>query len=72
MTNRLVAFIGPLRSGKTTLLNLLGGLDSPTSGHIFIDGQDLAGLAVLEDGDVAVSFAHRGLIHQQHSAPAGD
>ena len=29
-------------------------------------GQDLAGVAVLNDGDVAVAFAHRGLINQQH------
>ena len=32
-------------------------------------GQDLAGVAVLDDGDVAVAFTHRGLINQQHSAP---
>ena len=32
-------------------------------------GQDLAGVAVLNDGDVAVAFAHRGLINQQHPAP---
>ena len=40
------------------------------SGVAVLDhGQDLAGVAVLNDGDVAVAFAHRGLINQQHPAP---
>jgi len=36
---------GPSGSGKTTLLNLFGGLDVPSSGHVFLDGRDLAGLS---------------------------
>ena len=34
------ALSGPSGSGKTTLLNLLGTLDRPTSGHIFVSGED--------------------------------
>ena len=33
---------GPSGSGKTTLLNLIGALDSPTSGKVFFEGEDLA------------------------------
>ncbi|MCI5815714.1 ABC transporter ATP-binding protein [Ruminococcus sp.] len=38
-----VALVGESGSGKTTLLNLLGALDSPTSGEIIIGGQSLSG-----------------------------
>src|SRR5438093_5121830 len=36
-----VAIMSPSGCGKTTLLNLLGGVDGPTTGKIVIDGQDL-------------------------------
>lgn len=38
------ALIGPSGSGKSTLLNIIGLLDRPTSGRLFIDGQDTASL----------------------------
>jgi len=34
--------VGPSGSGKSTLLNLIGALDTPSSGHVFLEGQDLA------------------------------
>jgi ABC-type lipoprotein export system ATPase subunit len=38
----LLAIMGPSGSGKSTLLNVLGALDKPTRGSIFIGGQDMA------------------------------
>ena len=40
----LVVIVGPSGAGKTTALNLLGGMDSVTSGNIFIDGKDITTL----------------------------
>ncbi len=40
----LVAVMGPSGSGKSTLLTLAGGLDSPTSGAVYVEGTDLSGL----------------------------
>ncbi len=39
-----ICFLGPSGSGKTTLLQLIGLLDQPTSGKVFINGQDATNL----------------------------
>ncbi len=39
-----VAIAGPSGSGKTTLLNLMGALDQPDQGRVFVDGTEITGL----------------------------
>jgi len=41
-SGEFVALVGPSGSGKTTMLSILAALLSPTSGQVFIDGQDLS------------------------------
>ena len=38
-----VIIVGPSGAGKTTVLNILGGMDKPSSGRIHVDGNDIAG-----------------------------
>ncbi|MBK8033061.1 MAG: ABC transporter ATP-binding protein [Anaerolineae bacterium] len=40
-----LSIMGPSGSGKSTLMNILGALDSPTSGEYFLDGEDIARLS---------------------------
>ena len=37
-----VVIVGPSGAGKTTVLNILGGMDTATSGQVLVDGQDIA------------------------------
>ena len=57
-----VAIVGASGSGKSTLLHLLGGVDRPTSGKVFVNGKDIYKLS---DDELAV-FRRRevGLIYQ--------
>jgi putative ABC transport system ATP-binding protein len=44
----LVIIVGPSGAGKTTVLNMLGGMDSATSGTITLDGREVSGLSERE------------------------
>lgn len=57
-----VAIVGASGSGKSTLLHLIGGVDRPTSGKIFVDGNDIS---KMNDDKLAV-FRRRqvGIIYQ--------
>lgn len=62
-----VSLMGESGSGKSTLLYLIGGLDKPTSGNIFIDGKDINAikekeLAVLRRKDIGFVFQFYNLV----------
>jgi ABC-type antimicrobial peptide transport system, ATPase component len=57
-----VSVIGPSGSGKSTLLHILGGVDKPTSGKVFIDGTELH--ALKEDGLAVFRRRQIGLVYQ--------
>jgi lipoprotein-releasing system ATP-binding protein len=59
-----LALMGPSGSGKSTLLNIIGLLDRPTAGHVFINGEDTMNL-----GDAALTRLRGhaiGFVFQEH------
>ncbi len=64
---QFVAIIGPSGSGKSTLLHILGGVDTPTSGKVYMDGQDVYSrseeqLAVFRRREVGLIYQFYNLI----------
>ena len=59
---QFVAIVGPSGSGKSTLLHLIGGVDRPDGGHVYVDGNDVY---ARNDTQLAI-FRRRevGLIYQ--------
>jgi len=61
---QFAAVMGPSGSGKSTLLGLLAGLDTPTAGTIFLDGQEITGLK--EDELALVRGRKIGFVFQSY------
>lgn len=61
---QFAAVMGPSGSGKSTLLGLLAGLDTPTAGTIFLDGQEITGLK--EDALALVRGRKIGFVFQSY------
>jgi putative ABC transport system ATP-binding protein len=59
----LVTVMGPSGSGKSTLLNMIGALDLPTRGEVYVDGQDLLKLRAKD----VFRAHHVGFVFQLHN-----
>ncbi len=60
-----VAVAGPSGSGKTTLLNLAAGLDTPTSGRVFLKGNDLSRMSLRQKAQLRLQEV--GFIFQAYN-----
>ncbi len=55
--DRFVAVTGPNGSGKSTMAKLIAGIYTPTSGKIYLDGEDITDLSITDRANRGVSFA---------------
>lgn len=55
--NKFVVITGPNGGGKSTLARVIAGIAKPTSGKIFLDGQDITDLGVTERAKLGISYA---------------
>src|ERR1700743_3261383 len=63
LRNEYVALMGPSGSGKSTLMNILGCLDTPTSGRYVLNGQDVSKMT--DDSLADVRNVEIGFVFQQ-------
>lgn len=54
---RFVAITGPNGGGKSTLIKLISGVLTPTSGQILLDGEDITNLSITERANKGISYA---------------
>lgn len=54
---RFVAFTGPNGGGKSTLAKVIAGILKPTSGRLYLDGEDITNLSVTERAQKGISYA---------------
>ena len=55
--NKFVVITGPNGGGKSTLARIIAGIEKPTSGRIYFDGEDITDLGITERANLGISFA---------------
>lgn len=55
--NKFIAITGPNGGGKSTLAKIIAGIEKPTEGRIYLDGEDITELNITERAKKGISYA---------------
>lgn len=55
--NRFIAITGPNGGGKSTLAKIIAGIEKPTEGRLYLDGEDITDLNITERAKRGISYA---------------
>lgn len=55
--NKFIVITGPNGGGKSTMAKIIAGIEKPTSGQIFLDGEDITDMSITERSRAGISFA---------------
>ena len=55
--NRFIAITGPNGGGKSTLAKIIAGIEKPTEGRLYLDGEDITDLNITERAKSGISYA---------------
>ena len=55
--NKLIVITGPNGGGKSTLARLIAGIEKPTAGRIFLDGEDITEMSITDRAKAGIGFA---------------
>ncbi len=62
-TGKLIVVTGPNGGGKTSLAKLIAGLETPSSGHIFLDGEEITSLDITQRAKKGIAYAFQQPVH---------
>ncbi len=62
-TGKLAVVTGPNGGGKTSLAKLIAGLETPSSGRIYLDGEDMTDLNITQRAKKGVAYAFQQPVH---------
>ena len=70
--NKFIVITGPNGGGKSTLARVIAGIEKPTSGRIFWDGEDITDMSITDRARLGISYAFQQPVRFKGHSPGSD